>query len=70
MLIDTHAHLKMSVDFNLYIWNGIILEAGQENERYSKIVQKSQKLLNSLRAKSGLPKLDLLISVKNTSVSF
>ncbi|MBU1863989.1 MAG: hypothetical protein KKH94_10025 [Candidatus Omnitrophica bacterium] len=49
----------MSCDFDLYIWNGIILEHGPETQDYRDIVQGSEKLLKKLRKQYGLPEKEI-----------
>ena len=60
---DTHTHLKMSVDFDLYIWNGIILSTDMKtNEEFLKQLGKSDQLLTGLfverQKKHGEPSAD------------
>ncbi len=43
---ETHTHLKMAVDFDLYIWNGTILS--HDARLYEEFIAKSDKLMTEL----------------------
>ena len=67
---ETHAHMKMSVDFEIKIWNQLILNFGNDTARREErdtILSKSQDHLNNLRRRyykeRNLPQPDMEIDL-------
>jgi adenosine deaminase len=72
---DIHTHLKMSVDFEVFIWNGIMLnpEINTSSDEHLRVIEKSQKLLRKLRGTNDINLRDVLsnaINVRNAMYDF